>query len=177
MILKHHALSNSEIEKALNNDVNIIKYSDIDKYKNIIDLFNGHKYVVILWDYQKEPSIFGHWTCLHYVGDNVLSYFDSYGYKPEELRTYIPKFYKKQHYPSINYLNKLLRNEMINNKRKIIYNHHKLQKLKTGIETCGHWCIYRCLRSDLDENQFYKLFKGVSNKDNAIIHITKNIIN
>jgi hypothetical protein len=177
-VLKHHPLSNDEIEKTLNYNVHIIKYSDIEEFKNIKELFNNKKYVIILWDYQQSPNTYGHWTCLHFVkNNNTLSYFDSYGYKPEQVRSFVSKYYKNVHYPAINYLNKLLREELKNNKTKIIYNHHKLQKLNQNIETCGHWCIYRCLRYDLDENEFYELFKPVKNKDNLIILLTYNLLN
>jgi hypothetical protein len=174
-ILEHEPLSETQIREALNNDVNILKYSDIEEYKTLEDLFNGKSHVVLLWDYTQN---FGHWTLLTKINNNEITFFDSYGMIPEYgQRQYIPQYYKKKNYPSIHYLGKLLHEFHTENpKINITYNEFKFQKHGENILTCGHWVIFRALHNHLDVYDFMKLFKPLKDRDNAIILLTKKIL-
>jgi hypothetical protein len=164
------SLSNFELEKALNNKIKIIVYSEIEKYKNINDLLNPYNQIIILYNISDS---YGHWTCLFKV-NNEIKFFDSYGLIIDEQRKYIPELYKKEHYPSINYLCKLLHDEVINNPfLTVSYNPYKLQKQDHFIQTCGRWCYYRLINKNLSHKQFYNKFKNINNKDLAITLLTR----
>lgn len=175
-LLEHHSLSNFELQEALNNDVNIIKYSDIEdnNYNTIEELFENNKYVIILFDIEAK---YGHWTLLFRIGNKEISFFDSYGLNIEHQRMFIPDIYKKSNYPCFHILQKLLyeyKKRDVNN--RVSYNNYKLQGIKNKSETCGYWCIYRAKNDNLTVDGFYKLFKDIGNKDNAVILLANKYI-
>jgi hypothetical protein len=163
------SLSNYQLENALNNKIKIVVYSEIEKYKDINNLLSPYNQIIILYNINDN---YGHWCSLFKV-NNEIKFFDSYGMIIDEQRKYIPECYKKQHYPSINYLCKLLHDEMlINPNTKVSYNEYKLQKQDNNIQTCGRWCYYRLINKLLTHKQFYNKFKNIKNKDLAITLLT-----
>ena len=120
--------------KAIFKNCKIVKYADLDNYKDIYQLLpNRMDFVFLLTESEKNS---GHWTLL-IRDDNVFEYFDSYGRSPKNILDYIPK-----------YMNKILGNDFkedlgkmlksIKPTDKFIYNKTKFQKEQEGINTCHH---------------------------------------
>jgi len=120
--------------QAIFKNCKIVKYADLDNYKDIYQLLpNRINFVFLLTESEKNS---GHWTLL-IRDDNVFEYFDSYGTSPKNILDYIPK-----------YMNKILGNDFkedlgkmlksIKPTDKFIYNKTKFQKEQEGINTCHH---------------------------------------
>jgi hypothetical protein len=120
--------------QAIFKNCKIVKYADLDNYKDIYQLLpNRMDFVFLLTESEKNS---GHWTLL-IRDDNVFEYFDSYGTSPKNILDYIPK-----------YMNKILGNDFkedlgkmlksIKPTDKFIYNKTKFQKEQEGINTCHH---------------------------------------
>lgn len=167
--LIHQSTSGDQLMKALNNHVKIVMYPDIYKYKTIEDLLKPYKCVIMLY---KTSFNYGHWCCI-YEYNNVIHFFDSYGYMPDSQFKFIPKRFLKSNYKGWKHINKLLKKSK---NYEIRYNHHKLQGTKNGAETCGRWVVGRLLCYKMDEDEFYNIFKGEKDKDLMICYYTENII-
>ena len=114
------ALSDADILHALDNDVNIVKYSELRNMKNIDDLLKYDR-AVILFELKKNN---GHW-CSVIRNKNSIIFTDSYGMFPENELNYVPvsfKFISKQ---DRGYLLKLLYEQPL----PVHFSQYKLQKL------------------------------------------------
>jgi hypothetical protein len=134
-------ISNEDICKYLGPEANnkIVKYGDLDNYKNIEQLVNNNDYIIIL--IESELNI-GHWTViLRY--NNFIEWFNSYGLIPSVDIDYIDDRINKMLDQDIRHLNILL-NEC-KNRYDIIYNKKPLQKLDENVATCGRWVLMRII--------------------------------
>ena len=136
----------------------IVKYADLDNYKDIYQLLpNRMDFVFLLTESEKNS---GHWTLI-IRDNNIFEYYDSYGTSPKNILDYIPSFKNKQ--LGNNYgedLGKMIRS--IKPTDKFIYNKTKFQKEAPNINTCGRWVIARLslfLSDDLNLKEFTKLMK------------------
>jgi len=155
-------VTSSDLQSIFKN-CKIVKYADLENYKDIYQLMpNRMDFVFLLTESEKNS---GHWTLL-IRDDNVFEYYDSYGTSPKRILDYIP-----------NYMNKKLGNDygedlgkMIKSIKatdKFIYNKTKFQKEQEGINTCGRWVIARLslfLSDDLNLKEFTKLMKTKAKK-------------
>lgn len=158
-------VDNVEMTQALNNDVNILKYRELSKFKTIKSAFQNKKYLVILYETTKNV---GHWCCLLFQPKNKLEFFDSYGILPdEELKFPTLQFRRENNmiYPDLTYL-------LLKCPYNIDYNNFKFQS--DGTATCGRWCIARCLLSHLTLKEFKKIF-NVKNPDKKVCKMTNFI--
>ncbi len=162
-------LSNKDIDKALNGEVNIIAYPNIYKYKNLNELLGKYKKCVLLY---MTSSNFGHWTCI-YENKGKIYFFDSYGFMPDEQFKFIPRKLNeklKQDY-------KHLTNLLIKSNKKVEYNNHQLQSDADEIATCGRWVIERLRNVEIPVNKFAKLFIGRGIEPDKIIYeLTSELI-
>lgn len=158
------SLSDNDILNFLPN-CKIIKYNELSNYDNINNLLNSSKFIIILYETKMN---YGHWCCIFLNNKNNIEFFDSYGCIPDLQLKYIPTVFRKQNNELFPHLTWLL----INCNNKIEYNNYKFQKNKKGINTCGRWCVVRCILSDLNIDEFYKLFKKYKNKDKIITELT-----
>ena len=154
----HHNLSDSNIQKLTDYKYNIVLYQNIPKYKTLNKLLGKNNGVVIL--YETEQNI-GHWICMWLdIIRNVIMYFDSYGFKPDGEAKFAPF--------TVNYLAPYLSQILQKDGRDIDYNHYRLQKWSSKVNTCGRWVAIRLQFKNLNHEQFHKLF--TNNKlDNDII--------
>ena len=141
----------------------IVKYADLDNYKDIYQLLpNRMDFVFLLTESEKNS---GHWTLI-IRDDDTFEYFDSYGTPPKRILDYISK-----------YMNKKLGNDFqedlgkmiisIKPTDKFVHNKTKFQKEHKGINTCGRWVIARVslfLSDDLNLKEFTKLMKTKAKK-------------
>lgn len=161
----NYSLSNHDIKKALNNNVNIITYNDLSYYNNIKKAFNHKKFLVILFENKKN---FGHWCCLFFHNNNTLEFFDSYGLMPDDELKFTSNVFRKNNNMLLPHLTYLLLKSPYN----IEYNNYKFQSYNNNTNTCGRWVIVRLLYNDININDFYKIFGNIKNSDKFITKIT-----
>lgn len=169
----NYSLSNAEIEKYLGDKCKIIVYEDLEKIKNIENYMSNILFLVILYQTEKD---YGHWTVL-IKNDliNAFSFFDSYGIKPDMQLLDMPMIIRNglgQTFPHLSVL-------LFNSKRKIFYNHNKLQKLANNVSTCGKWVVLRCLMPFLEDDLFADFVQSINPKqslDNNLQYIWKNYL-
>ena len=141
----------------------IVKYADLDNYKDIYQLLpNRMDFVFLLTESEKNS---GHWTLI-IRDNNIFEYFDSYGTSPKNILDYIPKYMNgKLGYDYGEDFGKMIRS--IKPTDKFIYNKTKFQKEAPNINTCGRWVIARLslfLSDDLNLKEFTKLMKTKAKK-------------
>lgn len=152
--LLKYSLSDSDIEKFFDNNINIMRYQDLDKYDNISDIVGQYGCIILI----EGPNNKNHWTLLQRVdkrkNNSFYLWFDSYGVFPSnELDNYyIPRGFKNQNKET---LLKLLYNADL----PVHFSQYRLQKLKSGINTCGRWCAIKNLFKNLDEDEFASMIK------------------
>lgn len=141
---------------------NVVKYNQLED----IDVNNLKLPMIILYLTSENH---GHWTLLHKVG-NTIEFFDSYGIKPDLEFKYINE---EMQYPK--YLARLL--AKISQHQPIHYNQYQFQAKKTGVNTCGRWCIIRNMYSNIDINVFKRAIDMVCRSqkltpDQLIVNLT-----
>jgi hypothetical protein len=163
------ALSGDEILDALNHKTKILIYTDLKKYNSVNELLNPYGCVVILYLNSKNM---GHWTCLFRNKDNHNEFFDSYGLPPDSELAYIPNEKRIE----LKQLSPLLSKLLLKDKRKIIYNNHRLQKLAPKINTCGRHVIMRLIGRDIDIDDYNKIMHSTNlTPDQLVTKLTKGV--
>lgn len=124
----------------------ILKYGELEKYKSIDQLLRGDKNFIILLIEDQQNS--GHFVCLlKYTSKRykkpVIEYFDSYGKPPSFHIKNLSEVINDQLNQDELWLDKLLNKAL--RKYTIIYNKCKFQEVKTNVNTCGKYCILRCI--------------------------------
>lgn len=162
MELISKALSDSDIRQALNNDVNIVKYSELKNMKNIDELLRNDR-AVILFELKKND---GHWCSVVRNKERII-FTDSYGMFPENEIDYIPVSFKYVSKQDRGYLLKLLYNQNL----PVHFSQYRLQKLENGINTCGRYCVIRCIMKELNEDEFAKMLKSSEYSPDELVSI------
>lgn len=161
------SLSNFEISKALNNDAEILKYSELSEFSNIKDAFRKKKFLILLYETSEN---YGHWCCLFMRDRNTIEFFDSYGIMPDDELKFIRESFRIENgslFPHLTFL-------LLESNFKIEYNNHKFQRKSTNkskISTCGRWVIVRCVLHKLTIDQFAEMFLR-KNSDELITKLT-----
>ena len=79
--------------QAIFKNCKIVKYADLDNYKDIYELLpNRMDFVFLLTESEKNS---GHWTLI-IRDNNIFEYFDSYGTSPKNILDYIPKYMNRK---------------------------------------------------------------------------------
>src|SRR5574337_291361 len=110
--LEDVSLSNFELMDIVDNQSNLITYDKLANVRSIDEILNPYGACIILFLTREN---YGHWCCLFKLGDNLLEFFDPYGYMPDEELSF-----GQQQVP---YLSALL----IKSKYSISYNHYRFQ--------------------------------------------------
>jgi hypothetical protein len=141
-------ISSDDIARYLGTDGlnKIVKYGNLDDYKNIEELLDNNDYKIIL--IESQPNV-GHWTCLLRY-DKTIEWFNSYGLIPSVDINFIDDTINKHLDQDIRHLNILF--DECKDRYELIYNKQRLQKLDNNIATCGRWVLFRILMFN-----FYKL--------------------
>jgi hypothetical protein len=130
-----YLVSNFDIEAAFkHDDINIITYSELKDYTSITQLLPTNKCACFILIRTSNQS--GHWTVITRY-NNTISYFDSYGIKPDGELKNIPNSQRYELGEDQHYLINLLKDTQF----KITYNTHDLQSRDENINTCGKWCV------------------------------------
>lgn len=138
-------LSNKDILGTVKHPTTFIIYPDLLKYSHIDQVFNGNRSILLLY---MNTSKMGHWCCINKLKNNMIEFYDPYGYYVD---IHLKKVVKGQEYK---YLSKLL----LDSKYKLSYNEYSFQLRKSNINTCGRHCIVRINNIHLSLNNYKKIF-------------------
>ena len=169
--LQSTALSGDDIIKCTKNRSNVITYPDLNNMHSIEEAFNGKNSLVIL--YLQQPN-YGHWVCLNKLPNNIIEFFDPYGFFPDSQLKYTKAYMRKQLEQELPKLSELLKKT----KYKLSYNEHQFQKKKEGIYTCGRHCCVRINNSHKQLHEYKQSFDKLSkygNPDKIVSILTSNI--
>jgi len=145
-IIKHYeniALSNNDIMKLLDGEVNIILYPDLYKFSKLDQLLEPYDACILL--FEAKPR-YGHWVCIFKENKNTVSFFNPYSGFPDDSLLAINKDFRKksnQEYPILSQL-------LLDSPYNLTYNEFKFQKRAPDIKTCGRHCVFRIMNKDLD---------------------------
>lgn len=137
----------------------VLKYSEfVRSGKTIKQLMGKQEHPIVLLFELKQSS--GHWTCLSRLPDGTLSFFDSYGFKPDDELKFVPDHFKKQSKQDHTYLI----NKMLEDGAPVEYQPYKLQKMSKDICSCGRHVIARLAFSNLPIEQYVDLYRTGSKR-------------
>jgi hypothetical protein len=167
--LNKKSLSNFDILKLTGNNTKIITYPELSKYKTIDELLKPYGSCVILYLTKQD---YGHWVCLIKQPNNVIEFFDSYGYPVDKQLKFVNEQLRKDldtKTPHLSYL-------LYKSPYKVIFNDAKLQKLQKDINTCGKHVAMRILFKDIPIDEYTKILKSYKiPTDDLISLLTENI--
>lgn len=153
-------ISNFDIMEYLNNNVSIIKYSDLNNYKSIDDVFKNNDNVVLLYELSDVNN--GHWVALRRdKNKNIIYYFDSYGDEIEDELKHASERAKNK----VDLTKNKLLLKLIDSDYTIDYNNYKYQKMSKNINTCGKYCCV-FIDSKMSIDEFYKYIKELCKEFN-----------
>jgi hypothetical protein len=146
------SLTPNEIYLICKTPFNLILYSDMHKFNNIEQVFNGNKYVIILYEYQKN---IGHYVLLFkYDNSRIIEYFDSVYLFPDLVLKEIPINLRI----SLNENKSYLVNLLLKANYELEYNNKHLQSHNPKIATCGRWCALRIIYNYLSVKDFQNMY-------------------
>jgi hypothetical protein len=150
-----YPLSDDDIRKFFKNQINIMRYSELQNYDNIFDVLGKYERCILLFEAEKM----NHWVLLMIIRKPnkkpYILFHDSYGIVPNNEFNYIPKSFQKMTKQDRNVLLHLL----IDCPLETHYNQYRLQKISKDIATCGKHCCVRGLFNKIDEDEFNRLIR------------------
>jgi hypothetical protein len=139
----------------------ILKYSELADYNTIDELLPKERDFRIILIEDSENT--GHWCCILKY-EKTIEWFNPYGGMPDRQKNLLGKMRNMLLGQDEDYLTDLMTKSK---GYKLIYNKKRLQKLKTGINTCGRWIILRviCMKDlMMDLKEFLKMVKDTQAK-------------
>lgn len=110
----------------------------------------------------------GHWVCMLNRG-NTIEYFDPYGEAPEEALDDVPQSKLEQLNESSPHLTNLFKQSG----KKVTYNHHAFQKMRSDVNTCGRHAVVRCLYAPYTLPKYKKVMDSTGmSPDNFVSALT-----
>ena len=161
-------LNGEQVLELVDYKANLVKYRDLNKFRNIDDVLGKYGACFILFEFEVNM---GHWVAL-YKENNTIYFFNSYSGYPDDTLSGINKDFRKisnQNYP---YLSKLL----YDSPYELEYNDVKLQSNGSKIMTCGRWCALFIMMRNQHIDNFSKLFNSKVG-DDVVTIITMWITN
>lgn len=149
-------LTDSDIERHTGL-TEIVKYSELDKYKSIEDLLPTDKSAVIILIEDRLNS--GHWVAVMRYG-KTIEYFNSYGAKYDTDWKFINRMVRMILQQNTNEMTRLM-DTAKKDGWTTIWNKHRFQKISNQIQTCGRWCVLRIEMMKMGYNlqEFYDFIK------------------
>lgn len=136
----------------------IYKYSELAKFNDINQLFKTGYFFLLYQD----SKFSGHWIVCA-IKDNDISFFDSYGYRPDDELEFVNCATRKELGTT-----KTLLTDMFNkSKYNIYYNNYDYQGRKNGSQTCGRHCcnfLRQYLTNNMDLEDYYKYMSNLKKK-------------
>ena len=166
--------------------VNVIGYSELNRFRTIDQLFGGKTVVILLYNTKSVGN--GHWVILikHVPecnectrnGSNfgptgkrkdcprgVIEYFDSYGSSIDfilSLQDRAKRFRLNQATAKLSHL-------LGNSPYCIVCNDQVLQREGAAVETCGYHCLARLRHRHLDVDDYVRRLLATGNPDKAVV--------
>lgn len=149
--VKIESMSDALLKQYLDN-VRIFTSNELGKYNDIDELLpRNNTYFIIL--YEQVPHR-GHWTCVTRANDEI-SYFDSYGKRPDYA---LDDWFKSNKLQTNKNLTKLFDNTKLN----VFYNDVDYQGHGSDISTCGRHavCFIICsTKKNMDLHDYNKMME------------------
>jgi len=135
----------------------IVKYSELDKYKSIEDLLPTDKSAVIILIEDRLNS--GHWVAVMRYG-KTIEYMNSYGSRWDTDWKFINRMVRMILQQNTNEMTRLMDKAKADG-WNTIWNKHRFQKISSQIQTCGRWCVLRIEMMKMGYNlqEFYDFIK------------------
>jgi len=157
--LERKPISDFDILRTI--DTRVVRYSRLKNFRKLDDIFVNGSFVILI---ENKTSKVGHWVCVVKRGigsKTVISYFDSYGRKPD------PQLYLQGGRPYLTHL-------LLESGYPIEYNSHDYQS--RGMATCGRHCIVRVIMKD-EPLSHYREFMKMFKSDDALVTAITCMIN
>jgi len=168
--VKEYPLSDGDIRQILGKDISIITYPDLADMHSIDECFDKKGRCIILF-LTSSPTE-GHWCCMLNKKKGIY-FFDPYGEEPEEQKDGVSAQMLEQLDERQPYLTQLMRDSG----RPIYYNTHKYQREGSSINTCGRWCVARCLYAPKSDEYFKKVVDSSGmDPDTFVSGLTANFL-
>lgn len=168
------SLSPEEVKNIYNRlcgkNIQVVMYDKIIELSDLNQLFTDNNCVIIFYPYAQVDNVtMGHYTCLiKDVNNHTYYYYDPLAYKPDEYKQFAPQRYDLYRENQNTLISLLL--EQMEKGYNIDYNNFQHQSRKPTMATCGRHCAFRCVFSDLSNNDYNKLL----NKLEAKFKLDKN---
>lgn len=167
---KRYALSDADLQEALQPDTNILLYPQLNEMTHIDQCFDRLGRCIML--YPTESPMSGHWVSMIKRG-NTIEYFDPYGLAPEAPRDWLGPEENQLYGSGQNRLSQLFRESGY----KVHYNCFPYQKMSASIATCGRWALARLICKDLGVQKFHQLVKHSKlNPDEFAVALTYRLL-
>jgi len=141
---EQHDLTNDDIKSITKGKCKIMSYHELQNINSIDDILINNGACIILYETRQN---FGHWTALIRQSNNVLEFFDSYGFQLDQELNYAK-------YNNTPYLSNLVNKSSY----QLIQNTHRLQRYAKDINTCGRWTSLRIVLKNMNIGDFVRLF-------------------
>lgn len=153
--ITHYSLNGDEME-LLNPDAKILRYTQLDNYNNIEEIFSNCNKVIILYLLRSDHE--GHWVCL-FKNIRGIHFFDSYGHPYDYEIERLPAHKRQQLDEEKAQLKILLKNKNVD------YSHINYQANDT--DTCGCFVSHRLNNYKLSNKEYLDIFlkNNVSDPD------------
>ena len=164
-----YSLKESDLREILGYKTKVIPYDKLRNYKSIHDLLGSHGNAIIL--YRHGPNT-GHWVAVLYTYDSqgreVIEVFDPYGIGIDK------QFYAQNMIDMQRYLSRLLLQAGL----PVHYNHHNIQNMNNGINTCGRHAAFRIINADLSLDEYKALLDQYARQiggsyDDVVVSVLK----
>ena len=159
--LESTPLSDKDLESMMHNkadETSVILYTDLSKYSSLKEVFGDKKYIIVLL--QIAGQNVGHWIALIDHHERGYEHFDPYGIDiDEEL--------------DITKQPPILKTLFEQADKPVTSNTIRLQKQKDDINTCGRWCVARCLMDNMALTEFRDFMNSMDHdKDLSVSLLT-----
>jgi hypothetical protein len=145
-----YSLSDEDLRNLLNT-TRILPYPELKQFRTLDDAFDEEGRLIVL--YLTSPQA-GHWVCL-WRGEDGIHYFDPYGKRPEEPKTWLTRQQNWDLNQSSNELSRLLKASG----RPVYYNRVSYQSDDPDVNTCGRHVASRLILKDKTDKQYYDIVK------------------
>lgn len=147
-----YPLSDGDIRAILGDDISILTYPELEG-RTLDQCFDRRGRCILLFTTNSPTS--GHWCCLLKKKGGIM-FWDPYGEAPEDQKDGLPRSRLEELDLDQPLLMRLLRKSG----RPVYYNTYPYQKDKKGYNTCGRWCVARCLYADKSEEYFHSVVRS-----------------
>lgn len=151
-------LSGAQLIRMTKGKAKAMVYDDLRLVSHLEQLFDKTSCVFVLLQIKGAVSPVGHWIALIKHRDHI-EHFDSYGLSVDQE---IALTYEKH------YLTDLIDNSRTN----VVTSQKKLQAVREHVNTCGRWCVLRCLLKNINMREFYDFISSSDTHPDMVAALT-----